>query len=208
MRDVVSLDRQGCYDFLLSRRSIRSFRDTPIPEAALRRILAAACRAPSAHNRQPWRFVVVAPGEVREHLAQEMSSRWRAEQQTEGNLTPELEAHIQSREERLVKAPAAVLLCMTMEEMHEYPDDRRQLAERMMAIQSVALAGGHMLLAAHAEGLGAFWVGAPLFAAKVIQQSLDLPPAWEPQAMILMGEPQDLGEDRGRKPLDEVVIWR
>ena len=65
-----------------------------------------------------------------------------------------------------------------------------------------------MLLAAHAEGLGAVWIGAPLFAPQVIKQSLSLSPAWEPQGMILMGEPLDPGSDRGRRPLDEVVLWR
>jgi len=163
----VTLDRHGCYEFLLSRRSIRRFRDMPVAEQTLRRILTAACRAPSAHNRQPWRFVVIEGGEQREHLAREMSA-----------------------------------------EMPVHADDRQQWAERIMAVQSVALAGGQLLLAAHAEGLGAFWVGAALFAPQAIQQSLDLPSAWEPQGMILMGEPSDQGEDRGRKPLEEVVLWR
>ena len=204
----MKLDRQGCYEFLLSRRSIRSFRDAPVPEEVMRRILTAACRAPSAHNRQPWRFVVMERGEAREDLAREMSSNWRAEQQAEGNLNSDLEERIQSRELRMIKAPAAVVLCMTMEEMHAHPDDRRRAAERTMAVQSAALAGGQMLLAAHAEGLGAFWVSAPLFAPQVVQKSLDLPDAWEPQGMILMGEPMDQGNDRGRKPMEEVVLWR
>jgi coenzyme F420-0:L-glutamate ligase/coenzyme F420-1:gamma-L-glutamate ligase len=204
----VTLDRHGCYEFLLSRRSIRRFRDMPVAEQTLRRILTAACRAPSAHNRQPWRFVVIEGGEQREHLAREMSAHWRSDQQSQASLTPELEERIQSREARLVNAPVAVLLCMTMEEMPVHADDRQQWAERIMAMQSVALAGGHLLLAAHAEGLGAFWVGAALFAPQAIQQSLDLPSAWEPQGMILMGEPSDQGEDRGRKPLEEVVLWR
>jgi F420 biosynthesis protein FbiB-like protein len=152
--------------------------------------------------------VVIEGGEQREHLAREMSAHWRSDQQFQASLTPELEERIQSREARLVNAPVAVLLCMTMEEMHVHDDDRQQAAERIMAVQSVALSGGHLLLAAHAEGLGAFWVGAALFAPQAVQQSLDLPPAWEPQGMILMGEPSDQGEDRGRKPLEEVVLWR
>ena len=204
----MTLDRQSCYEFLLTRRSIRHFRDEPVPEQVMRRILAAASRAPSAHNRQPWRFVVVGRGEARDQLSREMSSNWRTEQQAEGNMTAELDERIRSRELRMINAPAAVVLCLTMDEMNVYPDDRRQAAERAMAMQSVALAGGQMLLAAHAEGLGAFWVSAPLFAPQVVQQSLDLPSDWEPQGMILLGEPMDPGNDRGRKPLEEVVLWR
>lgn len=42
-----------------SRRAIRKYDGTPIPEADLREILRLAGRAPSAFNAQPWRFVVV-----------------------------------------------------------------------------------------------------------------------------------------------------
>jgi len=208
MGDAMKLDRQGCYDFLQTRRSIRSFRDVPVPEGVMRRILTAAGRAPSAHNRQPWRFVVVEPGDRRETLAREMSDHWRDEQRAAGSLTPELEERIQSRESRLINAPAVVVLCMTLEEMQIHAEARHQDAERTMAVQSVALAGGQLLLAAHAEGLGAFWAGAALFAPDAVRRSLQLPPAWEPQGMILMGEPSAAGLDRGRKPLDEVVLWR
>jgi F420 biosynthesis protein FbiB-like protein len=204
----VKLDRQGCYDFLQSRRSIRSFRDVPVKEQVMRRILSAACSAPSAHNRQPWRFVVVERGETRERLAREMSAQWRDEQRTAGNLTSELEERIKSRESRLINAPAVVVLCLTLEDMHMHVDPVHMEAERTMAVQSVALAGGQLLLAAHAEGLGAFWAGAALFAREAVRRSLDLLPAWEPQGMILMGEPSAPGVDRGRKPLDEVVVWQ
>jgi F420 biosynthesis protein FbiB-like protein len=204
----MKLNRQGCYEFLQSRRSIRSFRDAPVPEQVMRRVLSAACRAPSAHNRQPWRFVVVEPGETRERLAGEMSAQWRDEQRTAGKLTSELEERIQARESRLINAPAAVVLCMTLEDMHAHADPKHMQAERIMAVQSVALAGGQLLLAAHAEGLGAFWAGAALFAQNAVRRSLNLPPAWEPQGMILMGEPLAPGVDRGRKPLDEVVVWQ
>lgn len=204
----MKLDRQGCYEFLQSRRSIRSFRDAPIAGRVLRRILSAACRAPSAHNRQPWRFVVVESGETRERLAREMSDQWRDEQRVAGNLTPELEQRIQSRESRLIHAPAVVVLCMTLEDVQPHDDPDHMEAERTMAVQSVALAGGQLLLAAHAEGLGAFWAGAALFAHAAVRRSLDLPSEWEPQGMILMGEPGGPGADRGRKPLEEVVIWR
>jgi coenzyme F420-0:L-glutamate ligase/coenzyme F420-1:gamma-L-glutamate ligase len=208
MGDAVSIERQDYYDFLMSRRSIRSFRDEPVPEQVMRRLLSTACRAPSAHNRQPWRFVVVGPGATRKRLAEEMSAQWREEQRAGGNLTPELEERIQARASRLINAPAVVVLCMTLEDMTAHDDPRHQEAERTMTVQSVALAGGQLLLAVHAEGLGAFWAGAALFAQEAVRKALDLPAAWEPQGMILMGAPLSPGVDRGRKPLDEVVTWR
>lgn len=53
----------------LSRRSIRQYLPTPIPEADLRELLRLAGRAPSAYNVQPWRFVVVQDDDLKARLA-------------------------------------------------------------------------------------------------------------------------------------------
>jgi len=44
---------------ILTRRSIRGFLDTPVPEETMRRILQTASRAPSGGNLQPWHIQVV-----------------------------------------------------------------------------------------------------------------------------------------------------
>jgi len=51
------------------RRSIRKFRPKPIPDEKLEMILEAGRLAPSAGNRQPWRFVVVKDPERKKNLA-------------------------------------------------------------------------------------------------------------------------------------------
>jgi coenzyme F420-0:L-glutamate ligase/coenzyme F420-1:gamma-L-glutamate ligase len=204
----MKMDSEDHYAFLLSRRSIREFQDAPVSAAVLRRMLHVACYAPSAHNRQPWRFVVVERGEARAQFVGAMSARYRSDLSQDGNLPQEAEERIRARETRLIEAPALVVLCMTTEDMNTYPDGARTHAERSMTIQSAALAGMQLLLAAHAEGLGACWMGAPLFAQQEVRESLQLEPAWEPQAMFLIGEPLAPGEDRGRLPLEEVVLWR
>ena len=56
---------------IATRRSIRRFKDTPIPDDALQAILTAATQAPSAKNRQPWQFVVVS-GEQRAEMVRLM----------------------------------------------------------------------------------------------------------------------------------------
>ncbi len=60
-----------------------------------------------------------------------------------------------------------------------------------MAVQSVALACQNLLLAAHAYGLGACWMCAPLFVPHVVRQVLELPAAWQPQALITLGYPAE-----------------
>src|ERR1041385_6062917 len=47
------------HNFLRTRRSIRRFKPEPIPDSVIQSILTTATYAPSAHNRQPWRFCVV-----------------------------------------------------------------------------------------------------------------------------------------------------
>ena len=52
------------FDVMEARRSVRSYRSDPVPEASLNRILEAARMAPSASNRMPWRLVVVTEREA------------------------------------------------------------------------------------------------------------------------------------------------
>ena len=56
---------------LLTRRSVRGFRPTPVPRATVEAILALAARAPSGTNCQPWK-VYVCTGAVRNALSREL----------------------------------------------------------------------------------------------------------------------------------------
>ena len=76
-----------------------------------------------------------------------------------------------------------------------------------MAVQSAALAGGHLLLAAQALGLGGVWMCAPLFVPEVVQTALGLPADWIAQGMLLLGYPDESPDGRPRKSISEVVRW-
>jgi nitroreductase len=108
---------------------------------------------------------------------------------------------------RIAGAPVAVLVCLTMEQMDEYPDKKRSRAEYLMAVQGAAMAGENLLLAAHAAGLGGSWLCAPLFAPAVAREALSLPAAWEPQGLALLGWPAGPGKERGRRPPAEVTVY-
>ncbi len=191
--------------FLASRRSVRRFRPDPVPRAVVERILQAATRAPSAHNRQPWRFAVLLSGEARQRLAQALAADFRRDLQADGLSAEDVAAQVGRSQARIVEAPVAVLLCLDPSDEDVYPDLRRQQAESIMGVQSAALAGGALLLAAHAEGLGGVWMCAPLFAPQPACQALDLPQAWQPQALILLGYPAKAPPARERKTLEEVA---
>ena len=124
------------------------------------------------------------------------------------SIPPEkIQAQIKRSKDRLTSAPAVILLCLDMSEMDSYPDAKRQQAERMMAVQSVAAAGLQLLLAAHAEGVGGVWVCSPLFTQETIQKTLNLPESWEPQGMFYVGYPVEIPEARERKSYESVSLF-
>jgi coenzyme F420-0:L-glutamate ligase/coenzyme F420-1:gamma-L-glutamate ligase len=187
------------HDFLRSRRSVRRFDPEPLGDEVVERMLTTAGSASSAHNRQPWRYAVVATDAARTRLAATMADAFRRDLEDDGTPAEKIQALVDRSLARIQSAPLAVVLCMDSTEMDVYPDARRAGAEHTMAVQSTANAGTTLLLAAHAEGLGAVWNCGPLFAPEAVVSALDLPATWKPQALILIGKPAQPPPARARK---------
>jgi len=66
-------------EVIQKRYSCRSYKDTPVPDEKLKSILEAARLAPSASNRQPYKFIIVKDKEKREKLAEVASQNFIAE---------------------------------------------------------------------------------------------------------------------------------
>lgn len=113
-------------DAILSRRSIRRYKDKKVPEEVVKKLLEAGMAAPSAKNRQPWRFIVIDDRE----------------------LLDEIPNH-QPYSSMLRSAPLAICVC------GEGYDD----VSRAFWVQDCSAATQNILLAAHALGLGAVWLG-------------------------------------------------
>jgi coenzyme F420-0:L-glutamate ligase / coenzyme F420-1:gamma-L-glutamate ligase len=193
--------------FIHSRRSVRRFLPEPIPEEVLGRVLEAATWAPSAHNRQPWRFTVLSSPESRQALAEEMGADFSRDLLGDGMALESVETQVKRSRTRILEAPAAILLSLDPVDLDLYPDEKRQRAEYTMAVQSVAMAGGTLLLAAHAEGLGGVWICAPLFAQEAVRRALSLPVGWDPQGLVLLGFPAKSPAPRHRLPLQRIAHY-
>ncbi|MFX1474917.1 MAG: nitroreductase family protein [Promethearchaeota archaeon] len=178
---------QSFYAFVSKRRSIREYRDEPVSRDCIERIIQAGTWAPSAHDAQPWRFVVLEIPAAKRKLAEAMAAAYRRDLEQDGVSSHEVEEIVAESIERFAGAPILVLVCLTMEAMEVYPDEARQQAEHVMGVQSVAAAIQNMLLAIHAEGLGACWCCAPLFCPETVRAALELPSSYEPQALITLG---------------------
>jgi F420 biosynthesis protein FbiB-like protein len=125
----------------------------------------------------------------------------------DGLASEEAAAQVERSRSRILEAPLAVLLCLDESKMDHYPDERRQNAEHLMAVQGVGMAGQNLLLAAHAEGLGGVWMCAPLFVPEILQKSLGLPESWQPQGLVLLGYPASESPLRPRLAIEEVVVF-
>ncbi len=188
-------------DFLRSRRSIRRFKADPVPDSVIEDLLATATFAPSAHNRQPWRFAVVKDPAARQRLGVALTSKMRADMQAEGAPESEIETRVTRSLRRIDEAPALILLCRDVTDVRADTPE-----EALMGTQSVALAGLQLLLAVHATGLGANWICWPLYAQAETRAALELPDTWEPQAMVVIGCIDEKSKEKIIKPLNEIII--
>ncbi len=75
-----------------------------------------------------------------------------------------------------------------------------------MGIQSTALAGLQLMLAAHAEGLGANWICWALYAQVEVRTALNLPKSWQPQAIFFLGYTDEEPQQTTRKPVKELLV--
>ncbi|NKQ35290.1 MAG: nitroreductase family protein [Chloroflexi bacterium] len=186
--------------WLTTRRSIRRYTPDPVSQDLIEQMLTAAVWAPSAHNRQPWRFAVIETAVTKQNLAAAMGQQLQADLQAD-NVPPHvIAADVNRSYQRITQAPLLILVCLSMADMDSYPDPARQRNEGLMAVQSTALAAQNLLLAAHALGLGACWMCAPLFCPDVVRQALTLPDDWQPQALLTIGYPAE-SKTKTRQPL-------
>jgi nitroreductase len=143
---------------MLTRRSVRSYTDQPIPQESVDKLLRAAMAAPSAGNQQPWCFVV-----VRDRIRLEAL----AAAEPHGGMVG--------------RAPMAIVVCA----------DLRLVVREGFWVQDCAAATQNLLLAAHAIGLGAVWVGTYPREERVagVRVALGLPDQVIPFAVVPVGYP-------------------
>ncbi len=167
------------YEAIRTRRSVRSYRDDPIPEEVLERVLDAARIAPSGSNRQPTRLILVNETKEKQKLV-------------------EL-CHDQAF---IATAPVVVVACG-----RDLKYNRGEWMGRGSVIVDVAIAVDHLTLAARAEGLGTCWIGS--FSNSKLKELLRLPEDVDVVALTPLGYPQGdpFSGPTGRMPLDEFIHW-
>lgn len=197
------------HTFLRTRRSIRRFKPDPVADEVVSRVIATATYAPSAHNTQPWRFVVInktpsaksaQSADKRTRFALALTSAMRADMTAEGAPESAIESRVMRSIKRINEAPVLILLCRDVTAVREHKRE-----DEIMAIQSVANAATYLLLAVHAEGLGGNWICWPLYAQDKTREALELPETWEPQAMFFIGGADEEPKEKVLRPTSDFV---
>lgn len=143
---------------VMSRRSVRSYLDKPIPQEVLEEIMEAGLHAPSATNLQPWYFVVISSDEQRQKFVAVMN---RVADKVEGNLRERFAKHpqvVNSTLHFLRSLGGAPTCVLAFCQKPDYP------YAKDIVIQSVAAAIENILLAAVDHGVGGCWMTAPIEA--------------------------------------------
>jgi len=173
-------------NLVASRFSCRAYRSDPVPRAALEQILEAARLAPSACNRQPWRFAVATEAGLRRQLLEEGTLPGL-------RMTWALEAPVilvLGIRKSLITHKVAPLLSHV-----DYP------------LLDLGIAGEHAVLQATELGLGTCWIG--WIRPKEVRRLVGWPSDIIPQSLITVGWPASRPERTSpRLPLNEIVTWR
>jgi F420 biosynthesis protein FbiB-like protein len=137
-----------------------------------------------------------------------MGARWRRDLEADGVPEARIAALLARSRAQIRDAPALLLACLVSEGLRAWPNEARQRAEGLMAVQSMGAALQNLMLAAHARGLGSFWISAPLFCPEAARQALDLPQEYAAQALIALGYPGTPPAPRPEPDLAALVLER
>jgi len=150
---------------IMGRRSIRRYTDKKIPEETITKLLKAAMNAPSAHNKQPWHFIVVDDRETMLKIP---------------------EYHQYSK--MLENASHAIVVL---------GDNNIQTSD--FWVHDTSAATENILIAAHAMGLGAVWLGIHPHESLIegTKKLFDIPDHVTPLCIISLGYP-----DENRSPCE------
>lgn len=187
-----------------NRRSVRRFTEQNVPDELISILLQAANEAPSAHNQQSWKFIV-----VKEKKKQELA---RLVTEKSGVFPKPAAALLRMAARSIMSAPVVIAVANTGDliergtQLFEISKEMARDFFRTMEIQSSAAAVENMLLAATSLGLSTVWLGI-LFLIK--DDILDFlgEPNGEFMAVIPVGYAAKPGSGPQKQPFEMKVRY-
>ncbi len=189
------LECSGVYRAIAERRDMRHFLPDPIAPELLARLLQAAHQAGSVGLMQPWRFIRITDGQLKQQIYTLVEQERRATAHALGEREDEF---MRLKVEGILDC-GELLVVALKDQRAAHIFGRRTLPQ--MDIASTACAIQNLWLAARAEGLGLGWVS--LFEPQALARLLNMPVGSEPLAILCLGQVAEFYP----KPLLELENW-
>lgn len=203
-------------EWMSTRRSVRKFRPDDVARSEVEAVLAAAVTAPSAMNKQPWRFLVVtdrdrlarAAAAVREEVA-------RLAERVDGRVRADFRTYARGYDLFEVAPvvivplwrPVGLLREILGESVSQAEHEAHERLSGENGLVSAALAMGQLILAAHERGLGSVVLTGPLLARESLREIFKVAPSWRILALVPLGYPAEEPAATSRKPISMVTRW-
>ena len=187
------------------RHSVRTFTKDDVSDEEITVLLHAANHAPSAHNQQAWRFIILR-GAKKQELAQLVTTQSAA-------FPKPAAALLRMGAKSIISASAVIAVVNTGDlirhgtELFKVEKDMAHDFFRTMEIQSSAAAVENILLAATSLGLGTVWLGILYLLKGDVLRFLGEPDEGEFMAVVPVGRPAKVGSGPRKQPVEMKVRW-
>lgn len=179
-----------------ARRSIGRVKKDPVDRNLIEKVLEAATWAPSHHNTQPWRFIVMM-GEGRAKLGEGYA---RVALATLGaGESPELEERLRKERLKAYRSPVVIAVVCSPSD-----DPRATIVEEIAASHAAVQ---NLLLAAHANGLGVIWRSGDPMYHPLMKDTFGLAEKEQLVGLIYMGYPDMTAPEPKRTPAAAKTTW-
>jgi nitroreductase len=204
MIELATLERNETLRSMRDRHSVRHFTEQEVNEEDLQTILEAANRAPSAHNQQSWRFIVLR--HAKKHGLAELVSQRAADFPRPSSIL------LRMASRSILSAPVVIAVANTGELIRRGDDlfqvDQQSARDffRTMEIQSSAAAVENLLLAATSLEIGSVWLGILFLMKQDVLRFLGEPEG-EFMAVVPLGYPEKMTQGPKKRPLEATVRY-
>jgi nicotinate-nucleotide--dimethylbenzimidazole phosphoribosyltransferase len=182
-----------------TRRSVRDFKSTPIPDEHILKILDIAHTAPTSGNQQPWKFLVIRDREKLGRLKEESVSfilgKMGQRRELSAEDLEEKRGSLRNVLDKYLSAP--VYIVVLVDSNSQYPDYNRY---------DGSLAAGYLFIAARALGYGTVFC-TDTFPFDVVKRVFEVPDHYEVICSTPVGIPVSWPEPPPKKHLDELVVF-
>jgi len=191
-------DADIVFENIHTRRSVRKFKPTPVPEQDIQRIIDAARMAPTSGNQQPWKFLVISKRETIAALKDgiiESSMEYYRNNPEIADSEESFRERVKSVSDAYMSAPVYIVVLTDNNSKYASYNDK-----------DGPLAAGYLLLAARALGYGTVFITDSI-PESVTKEVLNIPDHYTRVCITPVGVPEEWPETPEKKDLESFIAY-